>query len=125
MDTTTRRNGNAGDAGGEPTGESRGYIQKTVRAPKAVLDVFEEAMEAAYPEDHPYMPAARRLLAHIWHCQSAQRYEYEDGVPISYRLIGTMVGAPHPKADTSQVWRPAEEEGLLEGYFRDTCKMST
>lgn len=109
-----KRNGSTGDSGGELAGEPRGFIQKTVRAPKTVLDVFEEAFGKAYPEDHPFRPVARRFLAHVWHCQSAQRHEYEDGVPISYRLIGKMDGAPHPNTGTSQVWRPAVEEGLLK-----------
>jgi hypothetical protein len=108
------QNGKTDDAGGESTGEPRGFIQKTVRAPKTVLDVFEEALDRAYSEDHPFKPAARRFLAHVWHCQSAHRHEYEEGVPISHRLIGKMDRAPHHKADTSQVWKPAVEEGLLK-----------
>jgi hypothetical protein len=107
-----------------------GFLQEEVRGTRAELTVIEDAIEDAYggdseeedSEESQYRDVGQRLLAHVYYCGTQKRYQYEEGVPIDYRLIkkACREAGLGEVSKTSNVWWPLVDSGYMN--YKDYTK---
>ena len=105
----------AEDSGPVEEDEPNGFLQEEVRGTSAELRAIEAAIEDAYGEESPYRDVGQRLLAHVYYCSTEKRYQYEEGVPIDYRLIkeACQEAGLGEVTRTSNVWWPLVDAGYM------------
>jgi len=86
-----------------------GTLREKVPAPKTVSDALED--ELASIDAGEYDSVLRRLVAHVYYCQTRMPDRYGDGVPVGHELIKKACGEDETATvptKTEKVWAVAE-----------------
>ncbi|WP_259253728.1 hypothetical protein [Salinibacter ruber] len=97
--------------GGESMWKSHvgGEMRDKVPVPKPVSDALEEILEEI--DAGQYIDVLRRVIAHVYYCQTRMPDRYDDGVPLGHLLIRQACSEDESAAiptRTEEVWEGAE-----------------
>lgn len=98
-----------------------GSLREKVPVPKLVSDELEAMLDEI--EVGEYRSVLRRLIAHVYYCQTRMPNRYDEGVPVSYELLKQACRDANVEVPTrtKDIWEPGEDAVLdvSEYIFRD------
>jgi hypothetical protein len=95
--------------------EPGGYVAKEVKGTGKENRIIGGVISECYDENGELRPIARRQLVHVYKCQSLFARQYEDGVPVGWKLLRKTCREMgiEPPSSTYSIWWSLVEAGYL------------